>query len=248
MSIHRFRSVFFVLVLLAGGRVWAALPSYPLAEAGLQWSRDSAASGPAVRLVQRIWEWGNEPYLSRMIVTPAYLRIDGGADWDDFILYDRVSGVVYSVAHANHTVLVVKPKTVPPQPPIPAVLRWERLSGEAEVPAHYRIFVNNSQCYDVRAVAGLLEDAVKAMAGYRVTLAGQHAEALAALPSDLMDPCDLAINIFDPTAQLRWGVPVTEWDTRGYRSDLLDYETGFVVPAALFALPADYERFSPGEP
>ena len=52
----------------------------------------AASAQPASLLVYRVAEQGGEPYSSRIIVTPDFLRLDEGSDDASYTLFDRRQG------------------------------------------------------------------------------------------------------------------------------------------------------------
>ena len=75
--------------------------------------------------------------------------------------------------------------------------------------------------------------------------ARQHARTLPAIPPDMRDPCDMAINTFHPNRILSWGMPLQEWDRHGRGQKLVDFKSGETVDSALFTLPKGFVRYTP---
>ena len=72
----------------------------------------SEPSTPAAVLYFVEHEPGAEPYRTRMIVTAGFLRMDGGADSEDFLLFDRADGTIYSVSSGDQQILAIRPRPV----------------------------------------------------------------------------------------------------------------------------------------
>lgn len=53
-------------------------------------------------------EPGVEPYTTRIIVSPRYLRLDDGNDDGDFVLLERGSGTLQSTNAVDGTILVIR--------------------------------------------------------------------------------------------------------------------------------------------
>ena len=70
-------------------------------------SAASASAQQASLLVYRVWEEGIDPYISRILVTPDYLRLDEGEGSDGFTLFDRQQEIIYSVSLEERSVLVI---------------------------------------------------------------------------------------------------------------------------------------------
>ncbi len=194
-------------------------------------------------------ETGTEPYRTRMLVTPNYLRIDDGVDDDGFVLFDRRQQTIYSANPDNRRTLVIKMQPVNYRPSF--ALR-HRISRDKETypkvsdrpVSHYRLFTNDKKCQEVFAAQGLLPDAVAAMREYYQVLATEHAQLARNTPPDLQNACDLASNVVLPTRYLQFGFPVMLIDSNGRVRQLQDYKTKQPVAPALFTLPAGYLLFT----
>ncbi len=201
-------------------------------------------------LIYRQQEQGVEPYNDRIMVTADYLRMDDGADNGDYLIFDRKQGLISSVTHGDETVLEIPPRKISQRPPMQLNRRGSEIEmGEVPLiagrkPQHHQLYLNDKSCYNVVAVEGLLDDALKALADFRNTLAGEHAKLLPRLPADQQDPCDLARNIFYPTWQLQFGLPIQEWDEQGKGQVLVDFKEGVELDKKLFTLPQGYRHYT----
>lgn len=194
-------------------------------------------------------EQGAEPYRTRMIVTAGFVRMDGGADSQDFLLFDRADGTIYSVSSGDRQILVMRLRPVEIKPPEKFIHRV--VTDNAAFPpiggykvVHYELLTNNQRCYDLYAANGLLPDVVEALRLYRVALAGQQALTVPVTPPEMQSPCDLANNVFLPMRQLEHGFPARLVDMAGKTSELVDYKTDFRATAAMLSLPSDYKRLT----
>ncbi|MBI3571821.1 MAG: hypothetical protein HY082_12105 [Gammaproteobacteria bacterium] len=194
-------------------------------------------------------EPGGEPYRTRMIVTAGFLRMDGGQDSRDFLLFDRADGSIYSVSSADKQVLVIRPRPVELKPP--AKFAHRVVTDTAAYPAvggrkvtHYELLTNEKRCYDLYAAEGLLPGAMVALREYRLILAGQQALTAAVTPPEMQSPCDLANNVFLPVRYLEHGFPVRLADMTGRTMELVDYKTDFRATADMLKLPEGYSRRS----
>ncbi len=207
---------------------------------------------PAIVLWFREQEGGTDPYTTRVIVTDRWLRMDDGDARGDFVLLDRRARTVYSVAHGDRSILVVRARPVEARPPVPLRLgmRSEPQPGapriEGRAPVHLRFTVNGETCREVVAVPGLLPEAVAAMRELQRVMAGEHGANLGNTPVDVQRTmlCDLAESVFAPGRYLEHGLPIQEWSADGYRRALVDYARGWEADPALFVLPAGYRRFT----
>jgi hypothetical protein len=198
-----------------------------------------------------------QPYMTRTIITPEFMRFDYNKDDDDFILFDRKSKMIYSVVHQDQTIVTVEPREVKVESPIKldfvvekGVLGEEVPEVEGRKPEYYRYKVNGQVCYETISVKGLLPDATRAFRDYLKTLSGEHARILPRTPADMQDPCDLATNIYDYGRQYDYGFPINEWHgeyNNHYKRQLVSYEKGFEADPKLFQLPEGYHRYKPEE-
>jgi hypothetical protein len=197
-------------------------------------------------------EGSNEPYRTRMIVTPAYIRFDDDDDNGDFVLYDRKQRVIYSTNSMDKRTLVIRWKDSQLAMPENISNRDEKLketvpSVGGRVVSHYRLHTNDSLCYDLYAAEGLLPDAVAAMSEFAQTLSVEHAAFLQAAPQPGASPCDRVNNVYKPARYLKFGFPIHARDYLGRARLLADYKTGQKVSAELFVLPKDYQQFTTEE-
>lgn len=209
----------------------------------------SEPTTPAAVLYFVEHEPGGEPYRTRMIVTAGFLRMDGGQDSQDFLLFDRADGSIYSVSSADKQVLVIRPRPVELKPPEKFTHRVA--ADTTTFPAvdghkltHYELLTNDKRCYDLYAAEGLLPGAIVALREYRLILSGQQALTAAVTPPEMQSACDLANNVFLPVRHLEHGFPVRLADMTGRTMELVDYKTDFRATAAMLRLPADYKRLT----
>lgn len=210
----------------------------------------AGAGQSAIMLLYQRQEAGQEPYPTRLLITPAFMRMDDGEDEGDFVLFDRQRRTLYSVTHGERTVFEIPPRPVVVESPIALQLEaTEQAVGAGtpkvagRTPQHHRLYANSKLCYEVVSVPGLLEDAVAALREFRQVLAGEHARNLVNVPADLHEACDLATHTFAPDRHLRYGLPIQEWDNRGFSRVLLDYAPEQPVGAELFRLPEGYRHY-----
>ncbi|MHB8624273.1 MAG: hypothetical protein ACYC9J_03290 [Sulfuricaulis sp.] len=204
---------------------------------------------PATVLYFEEHEQGTHPYRTRIIVTAKFVRMDDGANNQDFLLFDRAGGTIYSVSSRDRQILVIRFMPVKIKPP--EKLTQRVVIDHAIFPSvgrhkviHYQLLTNNQLCYDLYAADGLLPDVVEALRLYYVALAGQQALTIPVTPAEIQSSCDLANNVFYPARQLEYGFPVRFVDMAGKTSELEGYKTNFLATAAIFRLPQDYKRLT----
>ena len=192
------------------------------------------------------------PYISRMLLTREFLRLDDGEDHADFALLDRKTGSIYSVSHDDQRTMVIPLQAVGRTPEKSLRHDVEELDSsdlptvEGRKVARYYMFTNGKRCMEVYAVEGFYEDAVNAMAAFAKTLAGQHAKTMDYIPDDVSSDCDLANNIFAPDRYLSKGFPIRQKDFTGRRRSLVTVKEHVKVDSTMFELPFGYEKFMPG--
>ena len=198
-------------------------------------------------------EAGTPLFRSRMYVNNNYLYINDDRFPDDFLLFDREKRTIYSVTHSNKTIFVIKPKEVKGAPPIEITYESESQPSSAipkvsgRTATHYRYTANGIHCYDaVTLEKTFLPGVVQALREYRQVLAGEHASTVHAMPADTHDACDLAVNIYYATKHLDTGLPLREWDQRGFLKFLVDYRVNFKFDESTLKLPEGYQEFSVG--
>lgn len=196
-------------------------------------------------------EPGIDPYVTRVIVSADYLRMDDGELAPQYVIYDRKKKIIYNVDNKNKTVMQIQSKANELQPPFPLTHTIKDLGVLADAPKinnttphHRQYLTNNELCNNVISVDGLLPDVVKALTEFNNILADESASTFYLLPADMHKPCDISRNIFSPSRHLVHGFPIKEWRSDGYKRSLTDYKENIAAPAALFAVPKDYFSYT----
>ena len=211
---------------------------------------ESAAVTTVTVLHYEEQEAGTDPYPVRILISEGHVRIDGGNDADDFILLDRASRRLASVSHEEQNMLMVDYRER--DAGVPADLELsERETRDTESPAiqgrqpvNRQYLANGEVCLHAVVVPGLLDEAVAGLADYARVLGMRELGSLQLMPEALRTPCYLSRFVYAPARHLDRGLPVAEWDDRGYRRSLVNFERETHVPATLFRLPPGYDRFS----
>ncbi len=193
-------------------------------------------------------------YQVEIFINSKYMHISDSQSKGDYILFDRKKAVIYNVNADDKTIFVIKNRSVDIESPLD--IQYELVSQpSAAIPevqgntaTHYRFNVNGKHCYDaVSMEIAFMPDAVKAMKEYRNVLAGEHAKTVNKIPEDMLDACDLALNVFYPSKYLDNGLPMREWDRKGYRRFLESYKFNVKMPNEKLSLPDGYEKYSVAE-
>jgi hypothetical protein len=202
-------------------------------------------------LLFSIKEPGAETYQSRVFVNKQVMVMrDSRAD-KDFLLFDRKTRTIYSTNSDDKTIFVIKPKAITVKPPIP-IDYVETSQPSSAIPkvqgmqaTHYRYDVNGQHCFDAVVMPDtFLPVVTSAMKDFRQVLAGEHASTVGNIPRDMQDACDLAVNVFYATKHYEHGLPIREWDRKGYQKFLTDYKTGIEMDPKSYQLPKDYRQYS----
>lgn len=207
----------------------------------------AASAQQASLLVYQVWEEGIDPYISRILVTPDYLRLDEGDASDGYTLFDRRQEIIYSVSLEERSVLVIDHTDMVPGDNAGLILQ-EQVTEDPDAPAvagkrpkRVRLLANGELCAELTVIDGVMEDAVAALAEMKIALARVQAATLDATPLNMRNPCDLASNIYAPDRHLQFGLPVQERAT-GRSQSLVDFSDDFDAADALFEIPSDFGR------
>lgn len=211
------------------------------------WSLQAAA-GTATVLQFREREPGLDPYVTRMLITGEFVRVDEGDDQGGYVLFDRAERTLYNIMHENRAVLIVRPDLDSvPGAPVPELRREPfpvpdapAIAGHA--PMGYRLMAGDAICSETIVVPGLLPEAAAAMVEFHSLLGKQSLSTLENTPVEMRTPCFLARHVLAPAWQWELGFMIRGWDDRGIGIDLLDFRERVPVQDSLFEVPADYEE------
>lgn len=206
-----------------------------------------AASQQAALLVYQVWEPGLDPYLSRVLVTPRFVRMDEGEGTQDYTLYDREQGVMYNVSREDRSALVMNPPiadmALPADLKLEQTLQIDKLAPTigGQQPQNLTLKANGTVCRELVTVPDVMTPAVDGLREFYGLLARIQAATLKAYPEGSQTPCDLAENVYAPLRGLSHGLPIQDRGERHSKS-LVDYVPAFTVDSALFTIPKGYER------
>lgn len=195
-------------------------------------------------------EEGIDPYQTRVMITPGYMRFDDGEQSTTFLLIDRNKKVAYSVNHEMQTIMSVKSQGIEATPPMELTYTVNELDDFKDAPTingrqpkHRQLLTNAQLCLDVVSVKGLMPEAVVALKEYHQLLAADSALTFNVIPADMHDPCDISMSTFAPTRHLEYGFPIQEWKP-GYARSLESYDETYQVDPELLKLPETYFTYS----
>ena len=190
-----------------------------------------AADMAVVRYVDQ--DPGDPPYLTRILVTPDFMRMDSGEDGGDFVLLDRRQRKVINVMRDNQLAMVFTSGTVPPKP-----ASWKpRLDTRkaARGTQRFSLAVNGVVCSEGLAVRRA-PDAARAMAELKAILAATQHRVWQASPREMQHDCDLVNMVWASGATLELGLPLEEREFSG-RTRQLESESRQPLQPELFRVP-----------
>jgi hypothetical protein len=178
-------------------------------------------------------------YVTRVLVTERYLRMDYGQDRDDYVLFDRQAHRVYNVVHDQRQIMVIEPGAVG----IPKPEKWqvkEDVLAEERGQRTFDIQVNGATCSRITASPTFLPDVARALGDFNELMVATQSATYLATPPEMRQPCDLARYIFETRLWVKSGFPMYEADADGSVRRLLSYQTAVPVRRGLFSLPDSY--------
>ncbi len=230
--------------------------------AGCEGKPSNAAGTPASKTTGRSMvlmlkyqesEPGVDPYVTRVLISPRFVRFDDDKDDSDYVLFDRKLRTIYSVGHDNRAILVVHDRRITEVSPV--VLKpgidtsidkaAPRIGGHQT--RRVRLLVNGKVCRRMYVVPGMLPEAVQALKEFRRVLAGKLAANISKTPVGLQDPCFLQDEVFTSQRKLQYGLPIQEWKNNDSTRLLVDYNEQYPVLDSLFTLPPGYRRYTVGK-
>ena len=206
-----------------------------------------AVAGQAGLLVYQVWEEGIEPYISRVLVTEDYVRLDEGSDSGGYTLFDRQQEIIYNVQMEDRSILVLDAQEPVTDVGGTLILNEQVKPDEAAPkvagaqPKEVRLFANGELCSEMMVVEGVMEDALEGLRELKLSLARIQAATLESMPLSMRTPCDLAANLYAADRSLNFGLPLQERST-GRSQSLVDFAPSHPADDALFELPADFSR------
>ena len=214
----------------------------------------TAAATPAAMLVYQVWEVGADPYISRVMVTEDYVRLDEGSDAGGYTLFDRQQEILYNVHIGDRSVLVMNSDADLPEENPGLILQEEVKVDEAAPrvagaqPTEVRLLANGELCSEMVVIQGVMEDALEGLRELKLSLARFQSSSPGATPLSMRTPCDLAANLYAADRPLNFGLPLQERSS-GRSQSLVDFSPDYEADDALFQVPADFSRrsmWSPG--
>ncbi len=193
-------------------------------------------------------------YLSRILILADRMRMDYGQDDQGFILFDRQANTIWHVAPGESRMTGIASGSVKNVWPKAWTLSQETLPSDVGEITQVRL--NGALCVEFKS-APLLQKEARLMWDFRRMLAANQANAWAATPEDIRQPCALAIDVREAGVEYSRGLPlaVRYWDGRsrvyqGYdkrapRSELFDLPAGYTRVVVGGAAQENSERRQP---
>lgn len=210
------------------------------------------AKGTLLILMER--NEGAEPFTTRVFVNEGYLHMSDTRSLADYMVFNRKEQTIYNVTSEDKTILVIRNKPINIESPITLDYQEESQASGAipkvngKQATHYKFTANGEHCYDAVVMpSDFMPDVLAAMREFREVLAGEHATTVLHTPKDLLNACDLSLNVFHPSKHMDHGLPIREWDRHGYQRFLKDYRENIPAAEGTFDLPKDFKRYSIGD-
>jgi hypothetical protein len=177
---------------------------------------------------------GDPPYATRILVTPDFMRMDGGEDEGDFVLLDRHQRQVINVMRDSKLAMVFTPGMLPSKP-----ANWQaRLATLPGAPGtrRFSLTVNGIVCSEGVAASGAAPDAARAMAELKAILAANQYRVWQETPPELQHDCDLAHLVWELGSTLSLGLPLEEREFSG-KTRRFDSQSNEPLRPELFRVP-----------
>ncbi|MEW6119455.1 MAG: hypothetical protein AB1593_05135 [Pseudomonadota bacterium] len=177
---------------------------------------------------------GDPAYITRILVTPDFLRMDTGADDGDFVLLDRKRQQVVNVMRDAGMAMVFSRGIMPPRPP-----QWRaklEIQPAATGTRRYQLRVNGTVCSEGVLAPRAAPHAVRALAELKTVLAATQYRVWKDSPGELQHDCDLANQVWEFERLLKQGLPLEEREFSG-RTRQFESESKEPVRPELFRVP-----------
>lgn len=177
---------------------------------------------------------GAAPYPTRILVTPDFMRMDGGEDAGDFVLLDRRRKTVVNVSRDNKSALRFVAGSVPPRPAswAPVLETFKAARGTRR----FSLKVNGVVCSEGVAALRAAPDAARAMAELKAILAATQYRVWQESPAEMQHDCDLANQVWETGTTLGLGLPLKEREFTG-RTREFESEASEPLKPDLFRVP-----------
>jgi hypothetical protein len=180
---------------------------------------------------------GDPSYVTRILVTADFLRMDGGEDGGDFILLDRRTRRVFNVLHDARMTMQFVPGKLPDRPQ-PWKARLAAQPGAAGT-LRYRLSVGEALCSEGSVAPRAAPDAARALGELKGVLAATQYRVWRDTPREMQHDCDLANLVWDAGAVPGLGLPLEEREFSG-KTRRIESQASEPVRPELFHVPDGY--------
>ena len=199
-------------------------------------------------------EPGTDEYEISMLVSDRYIRIDEVDEDSGYIVYDDKDKVIYSVAHHDKSVLVIREHEFSEKDsPVRAEVEYLQLADAPSVSGkdiyNYRVFIEQGAggeeetCTEIQLVEGLLPEVRGIMQNYQKVVSGQQVKMTDNKITEFQTGCFYADQVYNTGAYYEKGLPIQEWRSND-RSKILTTYNKISVDPARFTIPESYRQFS----
>ena len=201
-------------------------------------------------------EPGTDEYEVTMLVSDRYIRIDESGEESGYIIYDDEKKVIYSVAHQDQSILVIKQHEFSEKKsPVKAEVEYLQLADAPMVSGknifNYRVFVKSGAgvvdeedtCTEIQLVEDLLPKVRVILQNYQKVVSGQQVKMVDNKITEMQTGCFYVDQIYNSGAYYEKGLPIQEWHSNERSKILTTYDKISVDPAK-FKIPENYRQFS----
>lgn len=220
-------------------------------------NKDNIPLQPELQVYQLSYverEPGTEDYELSMLVSDRYIRIDEKGENSGYIIYDDTEQVIYSVAHHDNSVLIIRPfEFSEADSPARAKVEYLELADAPEVSGNkifnYRVYVettgeeNELTCMELQLVEGILPEVRAILKRYQKVVSGQQVKMSNKVINEMQTACYFVDQIYNTGEYYDRGLPIQEWHSNERFKVLTSYKK-VSVSSQKFSIPEDYRQFS----
>jgi len=194
-------------------------------------------------------EPGIGQFVSRLLLSKDFLRLDDGRDAGAFTLFNRTTHEIHSFNHEDQSHLIMKPIV-----PKPIDFKLDFKVNETSMnkapavggvaPVQYQYYADTRLCKQSVNVQGLLPEVTRALIDYEQALVAQNSQTLDRIPAGVRSSCYMANNYLYASDYLKKGFPLFVMDDLGRQKTLQSFQQ-VKKPAALFQLLQGYKVYYP---
>ncbi len=201
-------------------------------------------------------EPGTDEYEVTMLVSDRYIRIDEVGEESGYIIYDDKEKVIYSVAHHDKSILVIRQHEFSENDsPVKANVEYLQLADAPNVSGesiyNYRVYIGGGDakdadeetCTEIQLVEDLLPEVRGILQNYQKVVSGQQVNMVDNKITEFQTGCFYADQVYNSGAYYEKGLPIQEWHSNE-RSKILTTYNKISIDPAKFRIPESYRQFS----